>query len=70
MAQRIGDEEHEIEAKVEHTTEKAWLVIDTMSGKQAWLPKSQGRIVQDVDPDGNTLFAVTDWWYSKKSGFA
>ena len=68
MAERIGDEEYELEAKVEFTTPKAWLVIDTMSSKQAWLPKSQGRIIRDVDPDGNTLFAVSNWWI-KKSGF-
>lgn len=68
MVESIGDEEYELEAKVEHTTSKAWLVIDNMSGKQAWLPKSQGRILRDVDPEGNTVFAVSNWWI-KKSGF-
>jgi hypothetical protein len=65
MAERIGDELHEFEARVEHSTQKAWLVIDTMSNNQAWLPKSIGRIVRDVDPEGLTIFAAPDWWLKK-----
>lgn len=54
-----------IECKVEHSTDKAWLVIDNMTGNQAWLPKSIGHIVQEVDPDGNTLFTAPRWWCQK-----
>jgi hypothetical protein len=67
VGERIGDEMVEIEAKVEHTTSKAWLIIDNMSQKQAWLPKSVGTIVQDVDMDGNTIFNVKEWW-ARKNG--
>jgi hypothetical protein len=57
-----GDELITIECKVEHTTAKAWLIIDNMSGNQGWLPKSIGNLVQDVDPDGNSLFTAPEWW--------
>jgi hypothetical protein len=67
MGERVGDEMVTIEAKVEHSTEKAWLIIDNMSGKQAWLPKSVGKIIEDVDRDGNTLFEAKEWW-ARKNG--
>jgi hypothetical protein len=60
-----GDELITVECKVEHSTAKAWLVIDNMSGNQAWLPKSIGNLVQDVDPDGNSLFTAPEWWCKK-----
>lgn len=65
MATSIGDEEYEIEAKVEHTTAKAWLIEDSTTGKQAWLPKSVGRIIRERDDDGNLLFAAPEWWVHK-----
>jgi hypothetical protein len=65
MAENTGDELQEIECKVEHSTAKAWLVIDNMSGNQAWLPKSIGSIVRDVDPEGNTIFNAPTWWCKK-----
>jgi hypothetical protein len=52
----------EFEGRVEHSTAKAWLVIDTMSNNQAWLPKSVGKIVRDVDPEGLTLFEAPESW--------
>jgi hypothetical protein len=57
-----GDEMVEVEVKVEHSTGKAWLVIDTMTNNQGWAPKSRCHIVRDVDPDGNTILAVPKWW--------
>jgi len=65
MAERMGDEEYEIEAKLEHSTSKAWLITDNMSGHQAWLPKSVGRVVREADEDGNILFAAPEWWVKK-----
>lgn len=67
MGERVGDEMIQLEVKVEHSTEKAWLIIDTMSEKQAWLPKSIGKIIRDVDEDGNSLVEAPQWW-CKKNG--
>lgn len=39
----------DIEVVVKHQTEKAWLVYSTITGKEAWVPKSVGEL------DGNTL---------------
>jgi hypothetical protein len=58
----------EFEGKVEHTTMKAWLVEDNISGKQAWLPKSVGQMMGEPDPDGNIIFNAPEWWM-KKAGF-
>jgi hypothetical protein len=59
----------EFEGKVEHTTAKAWLIEDNMSGKQGWLPKSVGQMVSEgPDPDGNIIFLAPEWWM-KKQGF-
>jgi hypothetical protein len=63
-----GREELQFEGKVEHTTAKAWLVEDNMSGAKAWLPKSVGRMEGDADPDGNIIFVAPEWWM-KKNGF-
>lgn len=66
MADAVGDEMQEIECKVEHSTAKAWLVIDNMSGNQAWLPKSIGTMMSEgPDPEGNTLFQAPTWWCRK-----
>lgn len=61
------EEDVQIEATVEHTTQKAWLIIDTMTQKQAWLPFSVGTIIEEVDRDGHTMFMVKHWW-AKKNG--
>lgn len=62
-----GNVEIQIEAKVEYSTAKAWLIIDNMSGNQGWLPKSIGRIIEDVDMDGNTMFGAPRWWCKKNN---
>jgi hypothetical protein len=65
MAEKVGDETYHFEATVEHTTAKAWLVIDAMSTKQAWLPNSVGTIMRERDEDGNVLFSAPEWWCRK-----
>ena len=62
MAFNHGNEMHEIEVKIEHTTEKAWLVVDNMSGNQAWLAKKIATMVRAADEDGNVLFHAPEWW--------
>lgn len=63
MGNAWGDDMMEFDAKVEHTTEKAWLIYDNMSGYQAWLPKSAGEMVSDgPDEDGNTIFRAPRRW--------
>lgn len=57
-----GDEMQEFEARIEHSTAKAWLVVDNMSANQAWLPKSVGVVLKDADPDGNVLFQAPTRW--------
>jgi len=55
----------EIEARVETSTQKAWLIEPTMGNKkQIWLPKSQ-VVRYDVLEEGLMLFEVTEWWYKK-----
>ena len=66
MPYRPGDPTVEVEARVEVTTAKAYLIEPTMGKvQQTWLPKSQ--VVQMTDPDenGNRVFTVTLWWYDK-----
>ena len=56
----------EVEAKVVHSTAKAYLIEPTLGHKwEVWLPKSQ--IVGETDPDENGLrtFTVTEWWYKR-----
>lgn len=59
------EEDVQIEATVEHTHKAAWLIIDTMTQKQVWLPFSVGKIIEDVDRDGHTMFMVKHWWAKK-----
>jgi len=68
MGYRVGDDMIEIECTIEHTTEKAWLVIDLMSGKEGWAPKSRCEIIRERDEDGHVLMHVPEWW-AKKQGF-
>jgi hypothetical protein len=65
MPNKIGDEEYEIEVKIENSTEKAWLIVENMSGKEVWAPKSQCHIIRERDADGNVLMACTAWWIRK-----
>ena len=66
MPYRDGDPTVEFEAKVEHTTEKAFLIEPTMAAqKQVWLPKSQIAEYGEPDENGMRYFRVTKWWYDK-----
>jgi len=66
MPYRDGDPTVEVEAKIEVTTAKAYLVKPTMGPKdQVWLPKSQTVEMSDADENGLRTFTVTDWWYKQ-----
>jgi hypothetical protein len=66
MAYRPGDPTVELEARVEVTTAKAYLIEPVMGTKrEVWLPKSQVVSMGEADPDGNRQFVVTEWWYQK-----
>lgn len=66
MPYRDGDPTVELEARVEHTTEKAYLIEPTMGSKEkVWLPKSQIAEFGDPDANGIVYFRVTKWWYDK-----
>ena len=68
MAYRPGDPTKEVEARIEVTTAKAYLIEPTMGlKKQIWLPKSQVVSMSEADSDGNELriFTVTEWWFNK-----
>ena len=66
MAYRPGDPTVELEARVEVTTAKAYLIEPVMGAKrEVWLPKSQVVSMGEADPDGNRTFVVTEWWYNK-----
>ena len=66
MPYRVGDPTVELEARVETTTAKAYLIEPTM-GKQreVWLPKSQVAGMTERDEHGNCVFTVTRWWYER-----
>lgn len=66
MPYRDGDETYDFEGKIEHATGKAYLVVPTMGPAQVWVPKSQVVKMTDPDGDGNIVFTVTEWWYSKQ----
>ena len=61
------EDDVQIEATVEHTHNAAWLIIDTMTQKKVWLPFVVGKIIEEVDRDGHTMFMVKHWW-AKKNG--
>jgi len=66
MPYRPGDPTVEVEARIETSTAKAYLIEPTM-GKvtQTWLPKSQVVGMTEPDENGNRVFTVTLWWYDK-----
>jgi len=66
MGYRAGDETHEFEGKIEFTTAKAYLVVPTMGPAQVWVPKSQTVSMSEPDGEGNRVFTVTEWWWSKQ----
>lgn len=67
MGYRNGDETAVIEAKINHTTPKAYLLELTLGG-EAWLPKSQVVRMGEPDIDGNRDFTVT-LWIAEKNGW-
>lgn len=68
MAFRGGDETTVFEGKIEHKTQKAYLVNSTL-GDTYWVPLSQIVHKGEPDVDGNVEFTVTEWW-AKKNGVA
>jgi hypothetical protein len=66
MPYRSGDPTIDIEARVETTTARAYLIHPTMGKvQQTWLPKSQLIGMTEADENGNHIFTVTMWWASK-----
>lgn len=66
MAIRPGDPTVELEARIEHTTAKAYLIEPTMGKQtQVWLPKSQVAGQTERDPNGITIFQVSKWWFDR-----
>ena len=53
-----------INCKLEHETERAWL-IDDGSGKTTWIPKSQGEIYAKGD---GTYDLFAEEWILKEKG--
>jgi hypothetical protein len=63
MPYRAGDPTVDLEATIEVTTAKAYLIHPTMgSKKEIWLPKSQVVGISDPDENGQKIFTVTKWW--------
>jgi hypothetical protein len=62
MPYRDGDPTVELEARIEVTTAKAYLIEPTMGKKQVWLPKSQTVSMSDLQENGMRTFTVTQWW--------
>jgi hypothetical protein len=63
MPYRAGDPTVELEATIEVTTAKAYLINPTMGTKrEVWLPKSQVVGISDPDENGQKIFTVTKWW--------
>jgi len=66
MFYRPGDPTVDLEARIEVTTAKAYLIEPVMGTKrEVWLPKSQVVSVGEPNEDGNRAFKVTEWWYQK-----
>lgn len=65
MARYNSKECYTFEAKVEHTSAKAYLVEMTLGGKY-WVPKSQIEQMSEPDMDGNIEFTVSEWWWKVK----
>jgi hypothetical protein len=65
MPYRPGDPLVTIEARIETTTAKAYLIEPTMGAKkEVWLPKSQVVEMSDADENGLRTFSVTEWWHN------
>jgi len=64
MPYREGDPVVQIEASIEVTTAKAYLIHPTMGKlRDVWLPKSQTVSIEDHGE--NKLITVTQWWHDK-----
>ena len=55
---------HCINCKLEHETERAWL-IDDGSGQTHWIPKSQGEVYERRS-DGTLDLFVEEWILKEK----
>lgn len=65
MPYRPGDPIITIEARIETTTAKAYLIEPTMGAKkEVWMPKSQVVEMSEADENGLRTFGVTEWWYN------
>ena len=68
MPYRPGDRTMEFEGKIEHETEKAYLVIPTIGPPQIWVPKSQMAVKEpEFRGEGNYMFEVAEWWYNNSN---
>lgn len=66
MGYRSGDPTVMLEARIEYTSAKAYLVEPTMGNKrEVWIPKSQVVEMGDPDENGNRIFTVTEWWFGR-----
>jgi hypothetical protein len=66
MAYRQGDPTIDLEAKIEVTTAKAYLIQPTMGAlAEVWVPKSQVVSMSEPDENGLRTFKVTEWWYKR-----
>ncbi len=59
------DDTISFEARVEHTTAKAYLVYPTLGGEH-WLPKSQVYSMTQTDKH-TYVFEVSEWWAKKNA---
>ena len=62
MKTRSGDQIIEVEGEILAQTPKAWLIRDAFTGKEVWLPKSVGVIIDGAEKEGDLLFEVPQWW--------
>ena len=69
MPYRSGDPTKELEARIETSTAKAYLIEPSMGSiREAWLPKSQVVGMTEADENGMRTFTVTEWWWLR-AGF-
>jgi len=66
MPYRDGDPTVTIEAAIEVTTARAYLIKPTMGSKrEVWCPKSQVVSITEGGEGEPREFVVTQWWYNK-----
>jgi hypothetical protein len=61
---------HAIEGRIQLSTKKAWLVDFTLGGRY-FIPKKcvMDQMPGEPDIDGNRVFEVNDWWWTKRKDF-